>query len=255
MEVIDLTRGVILGLIQGLLEWLPISSSGNVFLILAFLGIPAEEAYRYSLFLHLGTVLSALILLWGLFKEKDIVRFTLTGLVVSIAVGGPLYLYFEVFVSSTSLLWIAVVLGFLLIFTGLVERKTWSKNLNVRATRQLSIGDAFIVGVFQGLSVLPGLSRSGLTVAALLWRGFKLQDSFKLSFVSGIPFIIVGEIGLVFFEGSTLFTLEILVGLVVAMVAGLLSLKTLLGVVSEKPFWIVCVTLGIISLLSAPLLL
>lgn len=251
MEIVGLTRGLILGLVQGVLEWLPISSSGSLFLILAFLGIPAGAAYDYSLFLHLGTVISALLLLWRHLLEKSTLKFVLAGLFSSLLAGIPLYFYFRLIASTSALAILAAALGVLLILTGLMERWAWAGGLNAREVGQLSTLDGVIVGFFQGLSVLPGLSRSGLTVVALIWRGYKLREAFKLSFTLGIPFILLGEAGLAYLEAPTLFNLEGLVGLTVAMVVGLISLKILLGVVSEKPFWIVCAALGAVSIVCS----
>lgn len=249
----SIVRGLLAGLVQGVLEWLPISSSGNILLLLISMGMPLEESYHYSLYLHLGTVLASIFLLRRWIPNRSIQRFVALGVVSSSAVGVPIYFLFQGFLVQSPVV-IAALVGLLLIVTGLLQRFGWRERLDRKVLKDLSPWDGLLVGAFQGVSVLPGLSRSGITVAVLALRGYRLKESFLLSFLLAIPSILLLEIFLSFTGGLPPINGEAIIGLVISFLAGALALKLLLDHISKKPYWIVCIILGVLSLLPLPYL-
>jgi undecaprenyl-diphosphatase len=222
-------------------------------LFLLSLGMPVKESYNYSLYLHLGTVLASILLLRRWIPLRSIQRFVALGVASSMAVGVPLYLLFQELMPQSPLVTVCLV-GFLLIVTGLILRFGWRERLDRRVLEDISLRDGLIVGAFQGLSVLPGLSRSGITVATLTLRGYRLRESFLLSFLLSIPTILLAEIGLSLLGGLPPMDGEAIIGLVTSFLTGILTLKLLLDHISKKPYWLVCIILGILSLLPLPFL-
>ena len=192
-----LAEAALLGLVQGVAEWLPVSSEGVVAAIqtLAF-GADMADAVAFSLWLHLGTALAALAAL-----RKDAAEIArnamrrptrLTAatafLAVATAVSAPLGLVLlagmDGFSERLGGLAMALV-GALMTVTGVVLLR--GRRGGARTREDVGAVDAVLVGAAQGLAALPGLSRSGLTVSALLWRGVDRREALALSFLLSVP--------------------------------------------------------------------
>ncbi|MDO8339657.1 MAG: undecaprenyl-diphosphate phosphatase [Candidatus Burarchaeum sp.] len=253
---LDLIQAVILGAVQGLAEWLPISSKSQVVLVAGALGIAPEEALSYALFMHIGTLLAALV-----YFRREIARM-ITGsglgvqrnyLVLSTGftglIGLPLFLLFrKSFDFSNGALFVALI-GVGLVATGLIL--LWSRGTaGVRREGEAGLKDAALVGMAQGLSVLPGVSRSGTTTAALLWRGFSQEDALRLSFMMSIPTVAAAEVGFSLIEGLPSVGLtEACVMLAVAFIAGIASISALMAVARRINFGMFCIALGLLALI------
>lgn len=258
------------GIVQGFLEWLPISSSGNLSLFLTAVGTSPEIALQLALFLQMGTTLSAAVYYRGTildavgaapdwrprsaFDEANaetsfvIVATAMTGLV-----GIPIYLLLiDVASELTGGAFIALI-GVLLILTGVIQRATDSISLGDRETP--SFLDAVVVGAFQGLTILPGVSRSGTTASVLLFRGYDGPASFRLSFLLSIPAGIGAGVLILLDEGLPTTGPEALVALVVSALVGYAMIDAIMRVVHEVEFWIVCVVLGGLAAVGGGLLI
>ena len=196
----------LLGLIQGVAEWLPISSKSQVMLLLIGLfRINPQQSLSLSIFLHIGTVIAAAVYFRNeiirviRMREPKLLLFLVTSTLATGIVGLPLYLLFrKTFAQSNG----EIAIGFIgagLIITGVVF--LLSKESKRRSYKNLNIIDSLISGVSQSLSVLPGVSRSGMTTASLLFMGFSQEDSVKLSMLMSIPTVISAEIGFSLMEG------------------------------------------------------
>jgi len=214
----------ILGIVQGLTEFFPVSSSGHLALFSKLMNLPSE--LPFFAFLHLGTFLAVLILLWndvaglvvGLFKwDKETVNLILKLIISSIPAGliGVLFqdkisqafssqkLVGIFFLATAALLWVS---------DGFSGKKTME---------QITYVDALIVGLFQAVAVLPGASRSGLTLIGALMIGMARADAFKYSFLMSLPVVLAAG---VFELKSVAFTAGAFAGFGGALVAGLASL-------------------------------
>ncbi len=189
--MITILQSLILGAIQGLTEFLPVSSSGHLLLLERFFQIK-ENVVLLNLMLHLGTVLALICFFWKdlmlILKQKDwnLVKNLFIAFVTT-AIFGFLFkkTIEDVFIYSNSL--IPVALGF--IFTAIILFLTMRNN-SKREISTLTITEAIRIGFVQAVAIAPGVSRSGLTYFMTLKSGIKPKDAFKFSFLLSIPTIL-----------------------------------------------------------------
>ncbi|MFA5078477.1 MAG: undecaprenyl-diphosphate phosphatase [Dehalococcoidia bacterium] len=258
-------QGLILGAVQGIAEWLPVSSKGIVTLILVnFFGLQFREAFYLAVWLHAGTLLAAVFYfrreLWEMIKslpayirdlrhpgatgQGRLITFLIIGTAVTAAVGGPLILFSLDNLELGGVVLTAVI-GLFLIITGLVQR--FALKSAGFADKPLRILDAVWVGLAQALSAFPGFSRSGMSISALLFLRYSGGQALRLCFLLSMPIILVAEIGLGLLQGITLNEASV-AGLLSAAVFGFLTIGALMKVAVKLPFWIFCVALGLLSL-------
>ena len=247
-------ESALLGLLQGLTEWLPVSSQGVVTAASAFLfDYDASDAVAVALWLHVGTSLAAVVAfrreVAGIAREllrdpmhpSPMLAFLAVGTVVSAVVGLPLLLLLDDLAGAFGAGAMALV-GALMVATGAVQvRRPIS---GTRDRTGLSLRDAVLTGLAQGLAALPGLSRSGLTVAVLLGRRVERSEALVLSFLLGIPAGLAAALfaGL---DSGVLRTAEGLAGAAVAFVVGLASIKVLLALARRVNFGVFVVVVGL----------
>lgn len=238
---------VLQAIIQGLTEFLPVSSSGHLSLYQHFTGNSGEGALMFSAILHLGTLLAVVVcfrkqllkLLLEAFKMiKDIFtgKFTLKNLepqrrlllmfVVSTAVLIPLYIFkdfFESFSEDASIFAEGLCFLYTSALLFMADRSGGDKTLTDVSTK-----DALCIGFFQSIALLPGVSRSGSTISAGLFSGLKKSEAVSYSFILGIPAILGGC--LVEVKDGLSQNLDVgfgkyLVGFIVAAVVGFAAIK------------------------------
>ena len=260
--MISFWQSIILGAVQGITEWLPVSSKGiNILILLHTTQMPLAEALRFAIWLHIGTLFAALIYfrrdvfsvvryLPNYFKRDSgtahssaLTTFLIITTVISGALGGPL-LIFGITRLTFPEGYAFGIIGIFLIATGLLQKFSIRSSGTKTAT---GIKDAVVLGVVQALSVFPGLSRSGLTVSALLFRGYEPGHAIKLSFLMSIPLVLFAEIGLNLFWGAS-FDWVSVSGIIVAFVFGILTINALLKLAKRIRFWKFCIILGLLSM-------
>lgn len=260
---------ILIAVIQGLFEWLPISSQGQVVLILqSLLGINIAAALSISLWLHLGTMFSVLFyyrrdyisILKGDGETSHLLRkFLLLSTLMTGVVGVPVYIFLnDLFPVNLGDL-LTLFMGLFLIVTGVIIYFTRNK-YGSKEIGDLSYIDMLLVGVIQGFALLPGLSRSGVTIAAFLWLGFKNQNALKLSFLMSAP-AVLGAVGMdaivspdIFASGIPLYI--IILALILTALTGVLAIKYLTKLAQRINFSYFCIILGLlIILLIGPFLL
>lgn len=253
---------VLLGVLQGVFEWLPISSEGNVVVFLTLVeGFGAADAVGLSLFLHAGTALAAAAYyreeLFGMARvaprwrpgsafrgDRADLSFLAVGTLASGVVGIAAYLALTEAMTAFTGGAFVVLVGLLLILTGALQHAVDTVALGAR---QLPDGvDAVVVGGLQGLAILPGVSRSGITTSALLLRGHDGPSSFRLSFLLSIPAALgAGALAVVEAGGlPSIGPVEAGVALATCAVVGYLTIDALLRLVERFAFWGICVVLG-----------
>ena len=185
---------IILGLVQGISEWLPISSKTQVLFASTLLfSLPLAVAYAFGLFMEIGSVGSALVYFRRdirlVFKDRKLLRYLLVVTAFTGIVGAPLY-YLTDKILSTSPYNIGipmVLLGLVLIGTGLYIRYSRTKPRVAVGLEEMKLKNYVIVGIAQGIAALPGVSRSGMTVSTMLLMGVKPEQAFRLSYLAYIP--------------------------------------------------------------------
>lgn len=221
---------LLFGILQGLTEFLPVSSSGHLFLLKRLMGISAN-LLPFFVFLHIGTLLAIVI-----FFRKDIASSLLNPkilphVLVVTAITASIGIILKIFVlPGFDHLKYLISLTFLINAVVLLKTKDFTGN---RERLSLNFRDSLILGVFQGFSVLPGISRSGATISSLLKRGFSSREAFALSFLFGLPAILAAFA----LEAKELFSLSmgmgnIFLGFTAAFIFGILSLALLKKVVA-----------------------
>ncbi|MBP5364553.1 MAG: undecaprenyl-diphosphate phosphatase [Bacteroidales bacterium] len=237
----------LLGLIQGLTEYLPVSSSGHLAIASNFFGLDGAENLTFTVAVHVATVLSTLVILWkeiawifkGLFKFKynDETRYTVNILIsmIPVAIVGFFFkdAVEEVFGSGLT------VIGIMLFVTALLL--AFSYFYKPRQKEQITMLDAFIIGIAQACAVMPGLSRSGSTIATGLLLGNSKERLAQFSFIMVIP-PILGEALLdvlkMLKDGAEVVmgsipTSSLLIGFITAFVSGCLACKLMIGIVRK----------------------
>ena len=224
----------LLGLMQGLLEWLPVSSSGQVFLAMTnILGINPLLAFEYSFFLHLSTFISPIIFFFNYLKRyffigSKLFWALLITTISSLLVAVPIYFVFIDFIEGYNLEYINVFLGVFLIFTGFTLLKSKHENRKKFLDELIASKKVFIIaGLFQGLSVLPGISRSAITISVLSLLGFKPDSAVRFSFLMSVPVtLIAGLYGAleIFRNNVTVSASHALVSFFSAIIFGLIGI-------------------------------
>lgn len=262
-------QALILGVVQGLTEWLPISSEGlNTLILLNVFNVPLAKAIFISVWLHTGTLLAAIIYfrkdLIGLLKylpryfkawrvqessEGALTSFLIVSTILTGVVGLPLmHLALVIDVPSA---FATGLIGMFLIATGVLQR--YSRFFKGFGGRRLRLRDGVLLGFVQGLSILPGLSRSGLTIATLLFRGYGALEAVRLSFLMSIPAIFMAEVGLWFIFLAE-FSLPLIIGSAASFTIGFLTINAFMKLASEVSFWKFCFFLGVLSILGSAIL-
>ncbi len=263
--MLSLMEAIVVGLVQGMAEWLPVSSEGLVSLVLInVFGRSPGEAISLSIWLHGGTLAAAIVYfrtklmtilpdvpayfkaLFMREKKDPLIDFLAVSTVISGAIGAPLLLYVSGLSSFSGSIMTGVI-GILLIVTGLLQKK--AKN-GLGGKHDPEFDDSVIAGVAQGLAVLPGVSRSGFTISALLLRGYSASSAIELSFLMSIPAVMIAMAGIMV-TGSVDIDQGALVALLCAFVSGYITISLFLKLAVKIDFSTFCIVLGALSILAA----
>lgn len=259
-------EALILGIIQGLTEYLPVSSSGHLAIGAHLFGLSGEENLTFTVAVHVATVLSTCVILWkeivwlftDLFKFKwnEGTRYIVNILISMIPVG-IVGLFFKDKVEAIFGSGLLVVGICLMITATLLAFSYWARP---RQRENISPLHAFIIGIAQALAVLPGLSRSGSTIATGLLLGNKKERLAQFSFLMVIPPILgealldvkdMAELG-VSQAMAGLSPLALAVGFIAAFVSGCLACKWMIGIVKRgKLIWfaLYCAIVGLATII------
>ena len=256
-------EALILGLIQGLTEYLPVSSSGHLAIGSALFDIQGEDNLAFTIVVHVATVFSTLVILWkeidwifcGLFKfEMNAETRYVINILISMIPIGIVGVFFKDYVEAIFGSGLLIV-GCCLLVTALLL--TFSYYAKPRPKENISMKDAFIIGLAQACAVLPGLSRSGSTIATGLLLGDNKAKLAQFSFLMVIP-PILGEAlmdGMKMMKGEAVAgdipALSLIVGFIAAFVSGCLACKWMINIVKKGKliyFAIYCAIAGTATL-------
>lgn len=265
----DWLQAIILGIVQGLTEFLPVSSSGHLAIFRELLGVEASEDLMFEVTVHAATVLATIVVFWksivqlfsGLFKfkyndETDYICKILVGTIPVMIVG----LFFKDKVEELfSSLWVVggslLITSVLLYFSDAAAKAKAREGENA-ARNGLSFWQALVIGIGQAFAVLPGLSRSGATISTGLIVGVKREVVAQFSFLMVI-IPILGEMFLSIVGGelaaSTVGALPLALGFISAFITGLFACKAMIALVKKaqlKWFALYCVIVGFIVILT-----
>lgn len=259
----NIIESIVLGVVQGLTEFLPVSSSGHLQLAREVMGVEITESLAFDVTLHAATVLSTIVVLWheiwrllrgackfsGKINEE---QSYLLKLVISMIPIGIVGVFFEDAIKK-SVSNNIVVVGAMLLVTALLL--TFAYKAKQRRKTTISYRDSLIIGIAQACAIMPGLSRSGTTIATGLLLGNKKESVAQFSFLmvlapilgSALLDVVKGDFG----GGVELWPL--VAGFVAAFVTGVLACKFMLEIVKRgKLIWfaVYCALAGIVALVS-----
>lgn len=260
-------EALVLGLLQGLTEYLPVSSSGHLTIGSTLFGMTGEESLSFTILVHVATVLSTLVILWkeivwllkGLFqfrwnKETKYV----VNILISMIPVGIVGLFFKDTVEEIFDSGLLIVGIMLLVTASLLAFAYYAKP---RQKETISKKDAFIIGLAQACAVMPGLSRSGSTIATGLILGNKKENLAQFSFLMVIP-PILGEALLETLKlmsgtevaSSDIPTSSLVIGFFAAFISGCIACKWMINIVKKGKlvyFAIYCAIVGAITVVCS----
>lgn len=240
---------ILFGIVQGLTEFLPISSSGHLVLLQQIFGL-AEPLLLFDIILHLGTLLAVCIVfkntLWEVIKHP----FSKKGKLLMLATTITLILAFigkdffeDAFAGS--FLWISFfITGVILLFA------QWTST-HTKESHSITYTNGTVMGLFQGLAILPGLSRSGLTISSAIVQGVNRKEAAEFSFLMSIPIILASffwELLKLDTQTGSVSILPMLIGFLFATVFGFLAIKIMLKVIEQAKYYYFSIYLLFLSI-------
>mgnify|MGYP001025027451 CR=1 FL=1 len=256
-------EAILLGLLQGLTEFLPVSSSGHLVVAQHFLGITLPGV-TFEVMVHFGTLLS---IVWVFRKDLYhlIAHFTdqmeekklLILLIIGTIPTGLMGLFFSSFFRE--IFDKPFIAGLMLLITGFIIIAIQKINVGNKGIKEMSPWDAALVGVFQGIAIIPGITRSGSTILGALWRGLKREEAIRFSFLLALPAIA----GASFLELMDLYKSGDLVngflsytfwGALTAFLSGIFAINVFIKLLMKEKFYYLayyCWLAGILTLLFA----
>ena len=265
---------ILQGVVQGLTEFLPVSSSGHLVLVQTLFGASTESNYMlFNVLLHFGTLLSVIVAFWKDIKELFVEFF---GWVRDgFKINGHPYRRFIVMLLITLIPMFAILpieskleaafsspllVGLMLLLTAALLYLSEKAPKKHKTEQNASWLDALIVGIGQMFAVIPGLSRSGTTICTGLFRGFSREFAVRFAFIMSLPVVLganILEIADVIQDPSLMGETSIacyVVGIVVSMVSGLAAIRMVKFITNRgnfRPFVVYCTLVGTIAVVAS----
>jgi len=249
----SILQALVLGIVQGLTEWLPVSSSGHLVIFQNLFGL-SQQNVIFDLFLHLGSLLVVLYVFREKIKQvvlsffvnkykkyRTMAYLVILGTIPTALIGYFFQDFFEAMFSSLVPVGVALLItGVLLYFCERFERK-----------KELNPISALVVGLVQGIAIMPGISRSGSTIAAAQFMGVKKEEALNFSFLLFIPAILGASVlQLSKTDVSNIELAPVIIGTLAAVVVGYFALTLLVKLVKQgklKMFSYYCWAVGILA--------
>ncbi len=248
-----------LGFVQGLTEFLPVSSSGHLYLLQHWFGM--ESGIALEVMLHAASLIAVVFYfrkkLWSMIQAFFVSPRKGEGLygtqiVVATLLTVPTALLIEEFflydLSLTTVAWSLIITGGLILVSHIMSRRTTDQLLGSSVVQSVSWSVVIYIGLIQGLAVLPGISRSGLTIAALIVLGISRKKSAEFSFLLSIPTILGALVFLLKdLETFPSFNLSLFLSLVLCTLVSWLTIRFMLQTINRYWIWFMpyCVLLGL----------
>lgn len=228
----SIIEAIVLGIVQGLTEFLPVSSSGHLVLLQKIFGITEANLF-FTVMLHLGSLIAVFLVfykdIWELVKHP--LSDESKGIIVATLITGVMYLILGKIIndsySGSFLAWGFLYTAFLLYLV--------TNYRNKKRGQDITIGRASFIGFMQGIAMFPGVSRSGSTIAGGLLTGVNKEKISKFSFILSIPAILAGaakEVTEVTFENIP--WTAVIIGVICAAVSGYLAIRFMLAIIKRQ---------------------
>lgn len=255
MNILEIIKIIILGIVEGITEWLPISSTGHMILIDEFIRLDATDAFKEMFFvvIQLGAILAVVVIFWKkIFPfnfsdknkenivDKDIMTLWFK-IIVSCIPAGVIGILFddkidEMFYNYPTVAIMLIVYGILFIF---IEKWNKNRSAKVNSLAELSYKTAFVIGLFQVLALIPGTSRSGATIIGALLIGTSRTVAAEFTFYLAIPVMAGASLKKILDFGLAFSMTEIItliLGMSVAFLVSVFVIKFLMGYIKKHDF-------------------
>ena len=271
-SLLQLLYSIIIGFVQGISEWLPISSKTQVLVTSSYLlNLNFQQAYTFGLFMEIGTIAASIIyfrkelvlLIKVLFGSKDqysrkLFIYVLVATIATGIIGAPLYLVADS-ITGISLGIPMLIIGLVLIVDALVirysKKKQHNAEMKTKKFSNMKLKDYILIGIAQGIAALPGVSRSGTTTSAMLIMDIEPDEAFRLSFLVGI-FASTAAFGLTIVASKSnvsaalagIGIMGLIVAIVVSTIVSLFLINFLIKVAGKSKIVYVTAALGVIAI-------
>lgn len=264
-------EALIMGLVQGLTEFLPVSSSGHLVIFGEILNLQIEDGNAFSVLLHVATFLSVcfiyykdiielikefFLMIGDIFRRKGDwnrpYRRMLIMLIIATIPAVVVGLIFKLF-GLDAMLSNLLVVGLMLLVTAALMYFVDHCNTNRYDASNATYKSSLAVGLAQACALMPGLSRSGSTITAARAAGYKKEFAIKFSFLMSLPAILGAAVlegaGLIMDGGFAIEVLPLIVGFIAAAVSGILAIKFLINLLNKNRFYVFSIYCGIVGLI------
>ena len=264
-------EALIMGLVQGLTEFLPVSSSGHLVIFGEILNLQIEDGNAFSVLLHVATFLSVcfiyykdiielikefFLMIGDIFRRKGDwnrpYRRMLIMLIIATIPAVVVGLIFKLF-GLDAMLSNLLVVGLMLLVTAALMYFVDHCNTNRYDASNATYKSSLAVGLAQACALMPGLSRSGSTITAARAAGYKKEFAIKFSFLMSLPAILGAAVlegaGLIMDGGFAIEALPLIVGFIAAAVSGILAIKFLINLLNKNRFYVFSIYCGIVGLI------
>lgn len=248
----DFLHAIILGVVEGVTEFLPVSSTGHMILVSELLRIPDTEFLKtFEITIQLGAILAVVVLYWRkLLLDWEMMKHIVVALLPALGVGFLFYSLIRTLLGSGMTVVVALFIGGIIIILFELLRK--EKEDTLEDLSVLSYKKAFFIGLFQAISVIPGVSRSGATILGGMFLGMKRKAIVEFSFLLAVPTMVAATTldmikNAALFEGGN--TSFFLTGFFVSFLVAIVAIKFLLRFVETHTFILFGVYRMIVALL------
>lgn len=254
LDFIEILKIIFLGIVEGITEWLPISSTGHMLLVDEFLQLNAGEGFKEMFFvvIQLGAILAVVVLFWGKMfpfqfadKTKPVIKKETFSIwfkvVVACIPGAVVTLLFDDFIEAHLHTPVVIAAALIIYGAAFIIVEGWNRRRTPRVAElsDISYTTALVIGLFQVLSIIPGTSRSGATIIGALIIGVSRTAAAEFTFFLAVP-VMLGLSAIKLLKFGLAFTsaelITLLLGMAVAFIVSLLVIKFLMGYIKKHDF-------------------
>jgi len=248
-------QSIILGIVEGITEFLPISSTGHLILAQEILNITSSEFVKsFDIIIQLGAILAVIVVYWKKLWNRNLIKKLIVAFIPTGVIGLALYKVVKNLLGSNAVvLWMLFLGGIaLIVFELWYKKRIITKPPHINSIEDISYKEAAIIGLFQSIAIIPGTSRSAATIVGGLFRGFSRATIVEFSFLLAVPTMIAAT-GLDLVKSGHSFTgsqyAVLAIGFVVTFFVALASIKWLLAFIRKHDF----IPFGIYRIVAAVL--
>lgn len=233
----SIIQSIIFGIVEGITEFLPISSTGHLILTSKILEISQSDFLKtFELAIQVGAILAVIVLYWKEFLNINILKKVSTAFIPTTIIGLALYKVFKNFMNETTVLWALFLGGIFLIVFEIFYKNKDSKELSVT---DISYKKAFLIGIFQSIAIISGVSRAAATIIGGLFLGLERRAIVEFSFLLAVPTMIAATF-YDFYKSADIIKYDqlglIIVGMITSFIVAIISIKFLLKFIKNHNF-------------------